>query len=104
MGKKKRVEYDDAGHGRVDRWIFVRMDVNAMGIRKSLLLCFAVCSVLSFVLFKTNDSFSVVIYAEIVILALFFGASQGVLSVCIPDLFPVSVRGTATGFVSISAE
>ena len=72
--------------------------MNAIGIRKSLLLCFAVCSVLSFVLFKTNSFFSVVIYAEIIILAFFFGASQGVLSVYIPNLFPVSVRGTATGF------
>ena len=31
-------------------------------------------------------------------LALFFGASQGVLSVYIPLLFPVSIRATATGF------
>src|SRR5688572_18708479 len=72
--------------------------MNAIGIRKSLSLCFTVCSILSFVLFKTNSSFSMVIYAEIIILAFFFGASQGVLSVYIPNLFPVSVRGTATGF------
>ena len=72
--------------------------MNAIGIRKSLLLCFAVCSILSFVLFKTNSFFSVIIYAEIVILAFFFGASQGVLSVYIPGLFPVQCRGTATGF------
>lgn len=71
---------------------------NAIGARKSMLLCFSVCAVMSFVLFKTNASFSPVIYVEIVILALFFGASQGVLSVFIPGLFPVTVRGTATGF------
>ena len=71
---------------------------NAIGLRKSMLLCFSVCSVLSFILFKTNNSFSPIIYAEIVILALFFGASQGVLSVYIPNLFPVAIRGTATGF------
>lgn len=71
---------------------------NAIGPRKSMLLCFTVCMILSFILFKTNASFSPVIYAEIVILALFFGASQGVLSVYIPNLFPVSIRGTATGF------
>jgi MFS family permease len=71
---------------------------NAIGPRKSMLLCFLVCIVLSFILFKTNATFSPVIYAEIVILALFFGASQGVLSVYIPNLFPVSIRGTATGF------
>lgn len=71
---------------------------NAIGLRKSMLLCFSVCTVLSFVMFKTNSSFSPVIYAEIVIMALFFGASQGVLSVYIPGLFPVNIRGTATGF------
>ena len=31
-------------------------------------------------------------------MALFFGVSQGVLSVYIPNLFPVNIRGTATGF------
>lgn len=71
---------------------------NAIGLRRSMLLCFSVCAVLSLVLFKTNTSFSPIIYAEIVILALFFGASQGVLSVYIPNLFPVEIRGTATGF------
>ena len=71
---------------------------NAIGLRKSMLLCFAVCVVLSLLLFKTNTTFSPIIYAEIVILALFFGASQGVLSVYIPNLFPVDIRGTATGF------
>ncbi|MEI9912143.1 MAG: MFS transporter [Bacteroidota bacterium] len=72
---------------------------NAIGLRKSMLLCFSVCTVLSFVMFKTNTTFSPVIYVEIVIMALFFGASQGVLSVYIPNLFPVAIRGTATGFV-----
>ncbi|MEJ7587786.1 MAG: MFS transporter [Ferruginibacter sp.] len=71
---------------------------NAIGLRKSMLLCFGVCSVLSFVMFKTNDVFSPVIYAQVAIMALFFGASQGVLSVYIPALFPVNIRGTATGF------
>jgi MFS family permease len=71
---------------------------NAIGLRRSMLLCFSVCAVLSLILFKTNASFSPVIYAEIGIMALFFGASQGVLSVYIPGLFPVDIRGTATGF------
>lgn len=72
--------------------------INGIGAKRSLLLCYAVCAVVSFVLFKTNSTFSAVIYAEIILLALFFGASQGVLSVYIPDLFPVYIRGTATGF------
>jgi MFS family permease len=71
---------------------------NAIGLRRSMLLCFSVCALLSLLLFKTNASFSPVIYAEIAVLALFFGASQGVLSVYIPNLFPVAIRGTATGF------
>ena len=71
---------------------------NAIGARRSILLCFIVSAVLSFILFKTNSTFSSAIYIEIAIMALFFGASQGVLSVFIPGLFPVNVRGTATGF------
>ncbi len=72
--------------------------INAFGARNSMLLCFSVCTVLSFVLLKTNTTFSSIIYLEIAVLAFFFGASQGVLSVYIPNLFPVAIRGTATGF------
>jgi len=71
---------------------------NAIGLRKSMLLCFSVCALMSLILFKTNTVFSSLVYIEILILALFFGASQGVLSVYIPNLFPVDIRGTATGF------
>jgi MFS family permease len=72
--------------------------VNFLGLKKSMLLCFAVCSVMSFVLFKLNTTFSPVIFAEIAVLALFFGASQGVLSAYIPQLFHTGIRATATGF------
>jgi len=72
--------------------------INAIGAKRSLLLCYAVCAVASFVLFTSNDVFTSAVYVEILFIALFFGASQGVLSVYIPDLFPVDVRGTATGF------
>ena len=72
--------------------------VNAIGPRRSMLLCFSVCAALSFLLFKTNSTFSSAIYVEIALLSLFFGVSQGVLSVYIPGLFPVAIRGTATGF------
>lgn len=71
---------------------------NAIGLRRSMILCFAACAAFSFLLFKTNTKFSPLIYAEILPLSLFFGASQGVLSVYIPYLFPVSIRATATGF------
>jgi hypothetical protein len=49
-------------------------------------------------LFRTNHTFNPVIYVQIAGLALFFGASQGVLSVFIPRLFPTPIRATATGF------
>jgi MFS family permease len=71
---------------------------NALGLRKAMICCFASCALLSFVLFKTNTVFSPIIYAEIGLLALFFGASQGVLSAFIPQLFPTSIRASATGF------
>jgi len=72
--------------------------INFMGLRRSLIMSFAVCSVVSFILFKTNSSFSPIIYAEIAVLALFFGASQGILSMYIPLLFPTAIRASATGF------
>ncbi len=79
--------------GFISGWL-----INALGAKKTMLLCFAVCSVFSLVLFKFNSTFHTIIFAEIFVLALFFGISQGVLSVYIPALFPVSIRGTATGF------
>ena len=71
---------------------------NAVGLRRAMICCFGACALLSFLLFKTNPVFSPVIYAEIGMLALFFGASQGVLSAFIPQLFPTALRATATGF------
>lgn len=79
--------------GFISGWV-----VNLLGLRRSLILSFVVCSVISFVLFKTNTTFSNIIYVEIAILALFFGISQGVLSLYIPLLFPTSIRASATGF------
>lgn len=72
--------------------------MNAIGTRRAMLWCFIISAVFSFILFKTNSTFSPIVYGEVLVLALFFGASQGVLSVYIPQLFPVAVRGTATGF------
>ncbi len=72
--------------------------VKAIGMRKAMISCFSICTVLSFILFKTNQYFSPVIYPQIAGLALFFGASQGILSSYIPELFPTNIRSTATGF------
>lgn len=79
--------------GFISGWV-----VNLLGLRRSLILSFVVCSIVSFVLFKTNTGFSNIIYVEIAVLALFFGISQGVLSLYIPLLFPTSIRASATGF------
>lgn len=86
------------GMGGLTGGFFSGWLVNAIGLRKSMLVCFFVSAILSFILLKTNYSFSPVVYVEIAVLALFFGVSQGVLSVYIPSLFPVSIRGRATGF------
>jgi MFS family permease len=79
--------------GFISGWV-----VNLAGLRNSMISSFSVCTIMSSILFKTNDHFSGIIYGEIVILALFFGISQGVLSVYIPGLFPTGIRSSATGF------
>ena len=79
--------------GFVSGWL-----ANAFTMRKAMITCFAVCAVMSFVLFKTNTVISPLVYAEIAVLAFFFGVSQGILSAYIPQLFPTAIRATATGF------
>ncbi len=71
---------------------------NRYGTRKAMMWCFAGCFVLSCLLFGLTTSFSKLIYIGIAMLALCFGVSQGLLSVYIPQLFPSSIRATATGF------
>lgn len=70
---------------------------NALGVRRAMLLCFSGVLLMSFLLFALNQTFSPVIYAELAILSLFFGISQGLLSIYIPQLFPYHIRGTYTG-------
>lgn len=72
--------------------------LNVIGLRRAMLLCFSISAILSFILFKTNSSFSPIIYAEIAFMAFFFGISQGVLSYYIPQLFSTGIRSSATGF------
>jgi MFS family permease len=69
-----------------------------VSLRTSLIASFVICFLMSFLLFKTNSSYSPIIFAEIAVLALFFGASQGILSLYIPALFPAAIRASATGF------
>lgn len=72
--------------------------VNAIGLRKTMIMCFAACFIMTFVVFKLNTSVSGVTFIEMSVLGVFFGISQGALSVYIPALFPTVVRASATGF------
>lgn len=72
--------------------------VNTAGLRRTMLLCFAVCFVMTFVVFKTNTTVTNIMFIEMAILAFFFGISQGALGVYIPSLFPVGICASATGF------
>lgn len=78
--------------GFISGWV-----AHAIGLRKTMLMCFAICFGMAFLLFKVNHSFSGVAYPEIAILAVFFGISQGALSAYIPELFPTAVCAAATG-------
>ena len=86
------------GMGGLAGGFFSGWFVNAFGAKKSMLVCFFVCTILCLILFGFNRTFHWVVYAQIGILALFFGASQGILSVFIPILFPVGIRSSATGW------
>ncbi|MBO9572276.1 MAG: hypothetical protein J7497_08730, partial [Chitinophagaceae bacterium] len=72
--------------------------VKAIGLQRSMTIGFATCALLSFILFKSNDIFSPIIYLEIGILSIFFGLNMGIMSSYIPQLFPTQIRATATGF------
>jgi MFS family permease len=72
--------------------------VNAIGLRKTMLMCFAACFIMAFVVFKLNTTVTVATFAEMALLVFFFGISQGALAVYIPALFPVSICASATGF------
>jgi MFS family permease len=77
----------------VSGWI-----VNTIGMRKTMMLCFIVCFIMTGVVFKLNTSVTNTTLIEMGLLAFFFGISQGALSVYIPSLFPTKVRASATGF------
>jgi MFS family permease len=72
--------------------------VNTIGLRKTMLMCFAVCFIMTFVVFKLNTTITTATFAEMAILVFFFGISQGALAVYIPSLFPTHICASATGF------
>ncbi len=78
--------------GFISGWV-----VNAIGLKRTLLICFAACFILAFILFKLTHTLSVGTYLQIAFITIFFGMSQGALSMYIPELFPVSLSATATG-------
>ncbi|SKC00075.1 MFS transporter [Dyadobacter psychrophilus] len=86
------------GIGGITGGIFSGMLVNKFGKKTTLMVTFGTCLVMCCILFLTNSTFSNIIYIETAVLAFCFGISQGALSSYIPELFPVSIRGTATGF------
>lgn len=78
--------------GFISGWV-----VHALGVKKTLLICFGASFLLSFILFKLTTTLSVIAYLQIAFITIFFGMSQGALSVYIPDLFPTSLSATGTG-------
>jgi MFS family permease len=78
--------------GFISGWV-----VNAIGLKRTLLICFGASFILSFILFKLTTVLSVSAYLQIAFITIFFGMSQGALSMYIPELFPTSLSATATG-------
>jgi len=78
--------------GFISGWV-----VNFLGLKRTLLLCFAACFVLAFFLFRLTTTLTAFTYFQIAFITIFFGMSQGALSMYIPELFPVSLSATATG-------
>lgn len=72
--------------------------VNAIGLRKTMLICFSVVFIMIFLAFKLSKDITITTFAELGALAFFFGISQGALAVYIPSLFPTSICASATGF------
>jgi MFS family permease len=78
--------------GFISGWV-----VHELGLKRTLLICFGACFVLSFILFKLTTTLSPIVYFQIAFITIFFGMSQGALSMYIPELFPTSLSATATG-------
>ena len=78
--------------GFISGWV-----VHALGLKRTLLICFGACFLLSFVLFRLTTTLSPIVYFQIAFITVFFGMSQGALSMYIPELFPTALSATATG-------
>jgi MFS family permease len=78
--------------GFISGWV-----VHALGLKRTLLICFGACFILAFILFRLTTTLSALAYFQIAFITIFFGMSQGALSMYIPELFPISLSATATG-------
>jgi MFS family permease len=78
--------------GFISGWV-----VHVLGLKRTLLICFGASFILSFLLFKLTTTLSPIVYFQIAFITIFFGMSQGALSMYIPELFPTSLSATATG-------
>ncbi len=72
--------------------------INWLGVRQTLLSNFTGTLCICALLFLSNHTFSNIVLAETAVLSLFFGISQGALTVYVTELFPTEVRATGTGF------
>ena len=86
------------GLGGITGGFFSGFLIKKLGSRHTLMFTFAGCFLACCLLFLTNVRFTPIIYFETALLSLFFGISQGALSSYIPELFPINIRATATGF------
>ena len=78
--------------GFISGWV-----VHALGLKRTLLICFGASFILAFILFRLTTTLSLSAYLQIAFITIFFGMSQGALSMYIPELFPTSLSATATG-------
>ena len=72
--------------------------VSSMGYKRALLVCFAAACLITLGLFGLAQHFNYFAAAAIFLMAFNFGASQGILSALIPQLFKVEQRAASTGF------
>ncbi len=86
------------GMGAILGGSFAGYLIKKWGIEITLMFIFAGCFLSCLLLFLSNSSFSKIIFAEVALVAVFFGLSQSALSSFIPCLFPPSIRAGATGF------
>jgi len=85
------------GMGGIIGAAFAGFLANSIGRKGTLMLAFGGAALAASVLFMSNSEFSSIIYAQTAFLAIFFGISQATFTAYIPELFPTSIRSTATG-------